>query len=202
MQVEQTSIANEITKALSEKHSFLWDNGFSLDTIKMMAAGMAMYLGNVKDKKVVKACRIDSGNKFHIGGYVKFEPSEEDETKGEFKLVFTFEAKDIPEGAEIADIQDPVFRHIMADEGYRRCRIRFNAMDGQDYLLPALTESADAIKEYLRANANIDPELELKDYFTATVEIDGDKNYYAITPSAQLKQYIKDDAAHESESVA
>ncbi len=199
MQVEQTSIANEITKVLAEKHDFLWDNSFSIDSIKMLVAGMSMYLGTVKDKKVVKACRIDSGNKFHIGAYVEFNPSEEDENRGSYNLAFTFDAKDIPEGAEVVDIQDPVFRHILADEGYRRTHVRFVAMDGQDYMSPAMAACADCIKEYMRANANIDPELELKDYFTATVEIDGDKNYYSITPSAQLKQYVKDDAANEEE---
>ena len=69
-------------------------------------------------------------------------------------------------------------------------------------MTPAFAVAADCIKEYLRANIDVDPELELKDFFTATVQADGKENYYAITPSATLKQYIKDDAALEEEVAA
>nr|DAE82564.1 MAG TPA: hypothetical protein [Caudoviricetes sp.] len=200
-QFEETGIANEITKVLTEKYNFLWDSAFSLDAIKTMFSGMAQYLGQVKSKKVVKACRFDTGT-FHIGAYVSFMPSDEDENRGSYNLSFTFDPKDIPEGAEIVDFSDPVFRHIVSDEGYNRYRILFTTYDGQDYMTPAFAVAADCIKEYLRANVDVDPELELKDFFIATVQADGKENYYAITPSATLKQYVKDDAALEEEVAA
>ena len=57
---------------------------------------------------------------------------------------------------------------------------------------------ADSIKEYMRANVNVDPKVELPDFFTAEAQLDGDKIYVAITPSEVLKQHVKDDAAIES----
>ena len=203
MKIEQTNVLNEMTKVIVEKYNFVWDNSFSLDTIKLLFSGFAKYLGHEKNKTIVKACRNTLDNQFHFGAMVTFMPSEEDETKGSFNLVFTFDESDIPADAVVADIMDPVLNHILTQEAFSQYNMNFfsNSSQGNkklvDHVGIALAVGADCIKEYLRENANVDPNLELDDFFTATVQTDGSKNYYAITPSAALKQYVKDDAAIE-----
>lgn len=202
MKIEQTNIYNQMTKTLFEKYNFVWDNSFSADTIKLLFSGFAKYLGYVKDKKQVKACRSTFNNVFHFGGIVTFMPSDEDETKGSFNLAFTFDENDIPADAQTVDVIDPVLNHILTQEALKAYNMNFYTNASQnnkpvDQIGIALGVAADCIKEYLRENASVDPNLELDDFFTATVQTDGNKNYYAITPSAALKQYVKDDAAIE-----
>jgi hypothetical protein len=43
----------------------------------------------------------------------------------------------------------------------------------------------------------VEDEIELTGFFTARGEKDGEKVYIAITPSAELKQMVKDDASLE-----
>lgn len=203
MKFESTNIANEMTKQMNIKHNFVWDNSFSIDTVKLLISGCAKYLGHVKSKTAVKAIRIADQN-FHFGAMVSFMPSDEDETKGSFNLSFTFNPEDIPKDAEVVDISDPTANHIFYQEAFQVYKMNFfsSSNASSNNMEIALIEAAEAIKEYLRANANTDPNLEFDDYFTATVETDGDKNYYAITPAAVIKQYVKDDAAIEEAAAA
>lgn len=194
---EQTGIDNEILKVMTEKHHYGWDTSFSRDSVKMLIEGLAKYLGEVKDRKVIKAAVIEDlkGN-FHLGAFVEFVESEDG--KGSFNLTYTFDPSEIKPEFEKVTASNPVLHHILADVGLTRYGISFKSYEGQEFIVPTMVVVADAIKAYLHANVSIDPAVELEDFFTATAEIDGDKVYYSLTPSAIIKQHVKEDAAIET----
>lgn len=197
---EETAIDNEILKVLQEKHNYSWDQTMSKDAVKMLLEGTAIYLGEVKSKKEVKACVLnDKSGNFIFGAFVRFIPNEEDETKGSYSLNYTFDEKDITKDMKQVTYKDPVLHHIISDTGLK-FRLGFNSYEGQEFIVPVIGVCAQAIKDYMRANVNVDPKLELEDFFTATAEMEGDKVYVGITPSAVLKQHVKDDASTEEKA--
>lgn len=201
----ETSIANEILKILTEKFHYGWEAEFSEDTCKALFEGTAIFLGEFKNKNhpVIATLEDKTGN-FHFAGIVTFIPNEEDETKGSYNLSYTFDVDDVkdikksnPDTKEY-NFNDPTLRHIISDISLKKFAIAFNTYEGQEYINPVMCACADAIKEYMRANVNIDPKLELDDYFSANAEVDGEKVYISVTPSAVMKQHVKDDASTEN----
>jgi hypothetical protein len=194
---EETGIDNEILKVMTEKLHYGWDTSFSRDSVKMLIEGIAKYLGEVKDRKVVKAVSLEDlkGN-FHFGAFVEFHESEDG--KGSFSLTYTFDKDEIkPEFATVT-ASNPVLHHIIADVGLTKYGVSFRSYEGKEFIIPTMCTVADCIKAYLHANVSIDPAVEMEDFFTATAEIDGDKVYYSLTPSAIIKQHVKEDASIET----
>ena len=195
----ETGIADEIFKTLTEKDAYAWEASFSEDAVKMLFEGVATYLGEVKSKKEIKAAVLnDLKGNFHFAAFVQFIPNEEDKEKGSYSLNFTFDESDITKEMKVVTFKDPTLHHIISDVGVTKFNICFHSYEGQEFIVPVMAACADAIKEHLRANISIDPKLEMEDFFTATAEMDGDKVYCSITPSAVLKQHVKDDASIET----
>jgi len=194
---EETGIDNEILKVMTEKLHYGWDTSFSRDSVKMLIEGLAKYLGEVKDKKVVKAAVLEDlkGN-FHFGAFVEYNQTEDG--KGSFSLTYTFDKDDIKPEFEKVTASNPVLHHILADVGLTKYGISFKSFEGQEFIVPTMCVVADCIKAYLHANVSIDPTVELEDFFEATAQLDGDAVYYSLTPSAIVKQHIKADADIET----
>jgi len=196
---EETNLSNEILKAITEKLRYGWDLEFSVDGVKMLLEGMAKYLAEVKEKGKVHAAVVEDlkGN-FHIGAFVEYVKGEGEKSgEASYVLTYTFNADNIKETYVKANLGDPVFHHIIADVGLTQHGLSFRKLDDKEFLTPTMCVIADCIKNYLHANASIDPVVELDNYFKASAEIDGDKIYYKITPGEILKQHIKADAENE-----
>lgn len=201
-QYDQTNIDNEILKVITEKEKCAWDNSMSRDALKMMIEGMAKYLAYVKEKSKVHAAVIEDYNgNFHIGAFVEFVKGEED-GKDSFTLTYTFNPDDIKKDYVKATLADPTFHHIVGDIGLTKHGLAFRTLNGKEFMVPVMCIVADAIKNYLHANASIDPTVELDKYFKASAEIDGNKVYYKLTPGEILKQHIKADAEQEKQPAA
>jgi hypothetical protein len=193
---EETQMDNMIFKTLSEKLNYGWDLSFSKDVVKILMEGIAKYLGEVKDKNKVKALKIvDNKGTFYMAGFVEYHETEDG--KGSFSLTYTFEPDDIKKEWDSVESKDAMVRNIFADIGYSNYGIAFKSTEGISYINPIMCAIADCIKEYLRANVQLDPGIELENYFTASAELEGDKVYCKIIPGEILKQHVKDDAELE-----
>ena len=194
---EETMIDQEILKVMTEKLHYGWDTSFSRDCVKMLIEGIAKYLGQVKDRKVVKAAVLeDTKGNFKFGAYVQYHEAEEG--KASFNLTYTFDAEDIKPEFDKVTFNNPVVHHILSDVGLTKYGISFKAYEGQEFIVPTMCVVFDCIKAYLHANVAIDPAVEMDNFFIANAELDGDKIYYSITPSAIIKQHVKEDAAIET----
>ena len=196
---EETSILNDIMKECTNER-FVWEQSAGLSTTKLLFDIAAMFLDEKKSKTEPQAFALkDVRGNFHFGAIVTFIPSDEDESKGSYNLTYTFDESDITDsGAKVYDVTDMLYRHMMYSVASRDHGMEFKSDTNTDYMARIMCITADCIKNYMTQNIKIDPQIELDDYFTITAELDGEKVYCAVTPSAVLKQHVKDDASIEA----
>ena len=195
--IAETTIFNNIMKEMSNK-GVIWDVSASEDIIKLAFEAVSAYLGQIKSKTEDKGIKFsDNKGNFHFGAYVSFIPRKEDENRGSYSLSFTFNEDDMKNVPSCVEINNQLFRHVLAGIASRNYHLYFEADPNEDWVSVALITCLDGIKQYLEMNISNDPSIELDEFFSATAELDGDKIYVAITPSAILKQHIKDDASLE-----
>jgi hypothetical protein len=56
-----------------------------------------------------------------------------------------------------------------------------------------ITTVFDIIRDYMKANVTIDPQLDITNYCVMTARADGTDVAIGIEPDAKLKQHVKDD---------
>ena len=211
---QETRIYAEMSKMIMYNNGhgdeMEWDIGDSDVAMKVTFESIVKYLSIVKSKDKVAGLIIqDYAGNFHFGAFVTFVPGTEDESQGSYALSFTYDENDLKEaGAVTVSDTNPLFRNAFDTVCFNKYGIRFdvshdkdfsgNTID-HDYAKHAMVCVVDSIKNYLEVNYMVEDEVELTGYFTARGEKDGEKVYVAITPSAELKQMVKDDASLESD---
>ena len=196
---EETNIDAQIMKIADEEKNFLWDKVFSERAVRLLFEGMAKYLGTVKRKGAVMGCQIRDikSDKFFIGAYVENNTSEDGEDS--FSLTYTFkedDMKDIPR-ENIALLSDTVFHYTVSDMSMTNYGLSLEVFNGRDYLADILCVAARAISDYMIANVDIDPELDIPDMVKCVAEHDGNDIVIGVTPYEVLKQHVKDDRVSE-----
>jgi hypothetical protein len=128
---------------------------------------------------------------------VQFFANEEDPTKpGNWSLVWTFNAADIPANAQIIEGDDPnVFVYYRAVGGSK-----FNfEYDGNDVINTLNVMTLASVKKWLDENAKENDEvvLSLDNVFQARVAVENGVKEFALEPIGEIKMIIKDDASIE-----
>ena len=182
-----------------EEKNFLWDKIFSERAVRLLFEGMAKYLGTVKRKGAIMGAQIRDikSDKFFIGAYVENNMSEDGEDS--FSLTYTFnedDMKDIPR-ENIAQLSDTVFHYTVADMSMTNYGLSLEVFNGRDYLADVMCVAARAVRDYMIANVDIDPELDIPDIVKCTAEHDGNDIIIGISPYEVLKQHVKDDKVSE-----
>ena len=182
-----------------EEKNFLWDKIFSERAVRLLFEGMAKYLGTVKRKGAIMGAQIRDikSDKFFIGAYVENNMSEDGEDS--FSLTYTFnedDMKDIPR-ENIAQLSDTVFHYTVADMSMTNYGLSLEVFNGRDYLADVMCVAARAVRDYMIANVDIDPELDIPDIVKCTAEHDGNDVIIGISPYEVLKQHVKDDRVSE-----
>ena len=182
-----------------EEKNFLWDKIFSERAVRLLFEGMAKYLGTVKRKGAIMGAQIRDikSDKFFIGAYVENNMSEDGEDS--FSLTYTFnedDMKDIPR-ENIAQLSDTVFHYTVADMSMTNYGLSLEVFNGRDYLADVMCVAARAVRDYMIANVDIDPELDIPDIVKCTAEHDGNDIIIGISPYEVLKQHVKDDRVSE-----
>ena len=213
--LSETSIYAEMAKMIISRNGhgdeMQWDIADSDAVIKVTFESVAKYLSIIKSKDKVNGIIIqDYAGNFHFGAYIQYIPGTEDESQGSYALSFTYDENDLKEvGAVTVSDSNPLFRNTFDVTCFNKYGMRFdvshdkdfkgNTID-HDYAKHAMVCAVDSIKKYLEVNYMVEDEVELTGFFTARGEKDGEKVYIAITPSAELKQMVKDDASLEEEA--
>jgi len=125
-----------------------------------------------------------------------FENADDSNNPGNWSLVWTFDEKDIPEGAlkiPFSDVQTHSYFIGAAGEKYG---IQYN---NESSLVNLLTYALYQLKKWLDQNVKEGAEtsIELDGIFQARATVENGEKVFALEPAGEIKNLIKDDAAIE-----
>lgn len=205
----ESTIPMQLNKIMSGRN-YGWNDQCSEACIRSLFEGFAVYLGRNKSKDTPLAIVLkDVDDKFHFAAYVQYlKQGEAGADEGSWALNYTFSESDLDkENWTIVNYpDDQVAFGMVSDIAFSRYGMVFKFLpkdaDGkicEGSPQELLCTCIDTVYDYMRANVAQDPTLEYTDYFTATAKVDGDGSVYVgITPSALLKQHVKDDSMIDS----
>lgn len=162
---------------------------------QVLFKSMSDFLGFTKSKNEKVAIIINQrGDQFLMGLIVDYIPNEDEDKPGNYLLSATFNKEDISD-ARIITISDIHFERV-ALRTAAGDHMRFKETI---YMIELFILTAECLKAWLDANAKEGEvvELELPDYFTASVGIENGEKIMSITLHERMKQYVKDNASTE-----
>ena len=173
------------------------------------------FMAKVKDVNgAVGFIAEDPMQNFVFGAIVEGHDSEDKDMPGNFSFVFTFDPDDMKDCKTIYKMSGNEFKEVAIDTAIHEYGYQFNATAETDQIdqrrtviTQLLTNAAKCVRQWVEENS-VAPEpvvTEIKGL--AIIEAQVDENgmkVFAITPSGELKNIIKDDAAleakHETEA--
>ena len=193
MKIEQTTIFSNL------KQSMYTDGGFDISEgdlhviIDAIFGSMTVYLSKIKNtsESVALAIRDEKGI-FKLGGKVYYENPTEEGMPGNWVYVMSFDEFDIVnETNKVIEYTDIAFQTTLAIYIQNEFHIR---LSNTFIIIPMINIAIQTLLNWLDENAkDKEIELEIGDYATAVAVIEKGKKVFSITPSAKMKQLIKDD---------
>lgn len=196
--IYDTSMPNNWSEMMM--YEFEWDlrPEFAAKVLDLIFTATAEILASAKlrDKPVTLVYR-KANKEIVAAATVQFFANEEDPTKpGNWSLVWTFNASDIPENAQIIEGTDSnVYVYYKAVAGSK-----FNfEYDGTDVINTLNVITLAEVKKWLDENAKENDEVILTEdnVFQARVAVEGGVKVFALEPIGEIKMIIKDDASIE-----
>jgi hypothetical protein len=198
----ESSIYENVLKEMVQIRTYRWDDNATAAIIFSTFEAMATFLGQKKSKDnpvVIMICDKNGG--FHFGASVEFD-KEGDDDEGSWSLNYSFKESDfditnatvykIPESQEA--------NHTLVDVAFKGYSMRYSFAENNDPSVKndgspteLITCIFDIIRDYMKANVTIDPQLDITNYAVLTARADGNDVAIGIEPDAKLKQHVKDD---------
>ena len=186
-------------------------------TFHLLFASIAGFLSKVKSTESKVALVLEDYNQnFQFASFVEYVPNANEDMPGSWTFAFTFNPHDIDDAGIVYRLSGNEFKDVasniaMQQFGY----VFYNEEDNESNLLDnnrtiimmILGAAAKAIKGWVDENSvsqtPVSTEIPGKGLLEAMVDENGTK-IGAFTPSGELKNIIKDDAAveHKSEQEA
>lgn len=190
MKYEASSLGNKMYNDMNNAQ-YAWDSQFTEPFYKGLTDGLAECMASLKGDKPKAVVVKTEGGTVIFGAVVEKNPAEEGYG---YSINYFFSDKDIPEDAEVMDINDPVPYGIITTTLRDKYRCYIKMVNGQKILERMAEIAITSLKEYMRSNYDVDKTLEMTNYFKVTAELDdGNRLHLSFTPEAVLKQHIKDD---------
>lgn len=190
MKYESSSLGNKVYNDMNNA-MFAWESRFTEPFYKGLTDGLAECMASLKGDKPKAVVVRTEGGTVVFGAYVEKNPAEEGYG---YSINYFFNDKDIPEDAEIIDINDPVPYGIISSVLREKYRCYIKRINDQKILERMAEIAITSLKEYMRSNYDVDKTLEITNYFTVTAELDdGNRLFLSFTPGPVLKQHVKDD---------
>lgn len=190
----ETGIFQNYSVNMANKRNMNAKTEYSEFVYEVMIASITEVLATKKkkDEPVAFVFRDLKGN-FKFGAIVSYE-EESSDMPGNWTYSFTFDEKDVADIANQTSINDPDSAIIIRNEANARHGLVFTS---NTYCFDVFEEAIDTLLEYLNVNATADDvlEVEFPGYFVASVGIEDGVKVFSMTPSASMKQAIKDDKA-------
>ena len=198
----ESSIYENVLKEMATIRGYRWDDNATASIIFSTLEAMAKFLGQKKSKDNPVALIItDKNGGFHFGATVEFD-KEGDSEEGSWSLNYTFKESDIDTTNttiyKIPESQEA--NTTLVDVAFKGYSMRYSFAENSDPTVQndgspteLITCIFDIIRDYMKANVTIDPQLDITNYCVLTARADGNDVAIGIEPDAKLKQHVKDD---------
>lgn len=200
MRLKESTIPSELKASLATNCIIDWE---PLDTEPIylcLFTAIAKYLGINKSVDAGKvALRFDDykGNMM-MAAIVTYTPNEDPAMPGNWSLEFTFDPDDVKGINPVHGSNDMSFHMVMADVTLKIMASKFKNITMEDGIIKNAVETLVACLDR-NATPEAAYEIEVPDYFTASVVVDTDGHkHMAIEPSAKLSRIVKGDADIEA----
>ena len=202
----ESSIYENVLKEMTQIRGYRWDDNSTASIIFSTLEAMAQFLGQKKSKDhPVAVCIYDKNGGFHFGASVEFDKEDESED-GSWSLNYTFKESDI-DAANTTVYKIPESQEacaVLVDVAFKGYSMRYTFVENPDKSVmndgsptELITCIFDIIRDYMKANVTIDPQLDITNYCVMTARADGTDVSIGIEPDAKLKQHVKDDKQNE-----
>lgn len=194
-QFKDTPIAANFATNMGTKRYMNYDASTVELAFRLLASGICEVLSFKKSKTESVAVEIrDMKGNFKFAGIVQYMPETENSDTGNWVLSFTFNEEDVEDINTRYNVNDNDCNTIIDKDGYNRYGMQFSS---NAYIFDILEEVVDTLKEYLDLNATAEEplEVEVPGHFVASVQFEDGEKCMSITPSANMKQIVKEDKA-------
>lgn len=167
------------------------------DVAKILFDGLATFLSLKKDRKAKTCIRVQNTDEpLLFAGIVEYIPNDNEEQPGNWNFTITLDEADVDTCENNYDISDMVFAQSITQMALLQYHMQFSSYLDTHKLLIIMGK---AILEFLDQNASETEavELEVENFFTATVEVIDDEKVIGIVPGSEIKKRIKDDGKIE-----
>lgn len=172
------------------------------------------FMAKVKDVKsgAVGFIAEDPMQNFAFGAIVEVHSNEDPDLPGNFSYVFTFDPEDLKDCKVVYKMSGNEFKEVAIDTAVHEYGYQFKTTGETDaieqtrsIITQLLTNAAKCIRQWVEENS-VAPEprvTEIKNVVVIEAMLDETgMKVFAITPSGELKNVIKNDAALESKQEA
>ena len=199
----ESSIYENVVKEMIEIRGYRWDDKTTATVIFSTFEAMAKFLGKKKSKDNPVALFIcDKNGYFHFGASVEYDKEAENDEDGSWSLNYSFNENDfdlnnttvykVPESQEAdAMLAEVAFKGYSMRYVFATNDDKTTQNDGSPTEL--ITTVFDIIRDYMKANVTIDPQLDITNYCVMTARADGNDVSIGIEVDPKLKQHVKDD---------
>lgn len=157
-------------------------------------AGVGDLLRNIKSLERPTAFVMkDEANNIILAACVKYIESDDAEhPEGNWNYTWTFDGSNIPEGANVVDLENEMAQMYLVTRSGQRYGMEYK----KGCLVPMHTVFVKCIREWLKANATAEEEVELvlPNIFSARAGIEDGELVMSIEPLGKFVQLIKDDS--------
>ena len=192
-----TSLPENWSKQLYEEYVYDIAAKHIDKIVTVLFVATAEILNNAKSKDRPVAMVYEKLNKeLAAAAFVQYFENEDPSQPGNYTLVWTFDAADIPEDAVRLTL-DNINTHSYFD-GVALSKFNFRYDSSNAITALNITTLAE-IKKWLDENAKEDEEvtIEVPGVMEATVAVEGGVKVFAIGAAGEIKMLIKDDASIE-----
>lgn len=194
VQLKESTMLEKMVEMLLTEHNFdVSEMGCAL-AIEGCIKGLASVLSFNKSKEhpvavtIEKQTQVQDEHEVIFAIIAEFKQDEEDEEKSNWQIVMTLDGSDIPSNAKIISLQqEPLVGTTIAAE-CNKINTRFH---DRFSMIEIMAMFPLALRAWLDANAKEGETVTLEsDFFNASVSIEDNVKYFAVTPGADIKKII------------
>lgn len=192
--LNESTMLEKMGAMLLKEHSFGVSEYACGLIIEGVMKGLATVLSFNKSKDhpvavtIEETTKVQNEHKPIFAMIAEYRQDEEDEEKSNWQIVMTLDEADIPSDAQILSLQQDALVGTTIAAECSKITVKF---DNRTAMILIAAEFPLALRAWLDANAKEGETVTLEsDWFNASVAIEDNVKYFAVTPGADIKKIV------------